>query len=232
MEAYLANTEVYGIYLLLGGAFLLAVGALWLVISGFREHVAWGLALIVVWPLAFIAYLVLHFRKAWFPAALTMLGGLLICTAFLAPILHLKLYGLTAWERVVDGEVHLTLTGWDKPATDYAKLAERDDIVVLQMANEDVTDDTLHHLKNLTRLRELDLERTQITDEGLKSLKDLPALEDLRLRKTKITDAGFRESLLPLKNLKNLDVRDTEVASKTMREWKKADPENRKYLAK
>lgn len=232
MEAYLANAEAYGIYLLLGGALVLAIGGVWLIVRAFGEHVLWGLALLFAFVLACPAFLCLHFRKAWLPTLLIVAGGLSMGLAFAAPILHLKWYGLGEWEKMVDGEVHLTLTGWNKPDSDYGKLATRDDIVVLQMANADVTDDTLVHLKNLTRLRELDLERTQITDEGLKRLKELPALEDLRLRKTKITDAGFREHLLPLPGLKNVDVRDTEVTAKTMREWKKADPDHRKYLSK
>ncbi len=230
MEAYLASVEVYGVYLLLGGALLAAISFLWLVISGFRQHIGWGFAMILLGPIVCIAYLFVHFRKAWLPTLLLLLAGLCMVSAFFAPILLLHWYGLGEWERTVDGEVHLTLTGWNKPGSDYAKLEKRTDVVVLQMANDDVTDETLTYLKNLTQLRELDLERAQITDEGLKVIKDLPSLEDLRMRKTKITDAGFRTHLLALPRLKNVDVRDTEVTSKTMREWKKVDSENRKYL--
>lgn len=230
MEPYLANAEAYGIYLLLAGLLLATIGLAWLIVNAFREHIGWGLAVLLVTALAAPVFLILHFRRAWLPILLVLLGGLLIAVAFLAPILHVSWYGLGEWESVVDGEVHLTLTGWSKSADDYAMLEKRDDVVVLQMANEDVTDETLLYLKNMTRLRELDLERASITDEGLKTLKSLPALEDVRLRKTKITDAGFREHVLPLPKLKNVDVRDTQVTSKTMREWKKADPENRKYL--
>jgi hypothetical protein len=230
VESYLANAEAYGIYILAAGVLLGAIGSLWLVVSAFRQHLGWGLAVLLLVPLGSLAFLVVHFRRAWLPMFVILIGASWIATAFLAPALHMQWYGLNDWERVVEGEVHLTLTGWNKPNSDYAKLAKRSDVVVLQMANKDVTDDTLAYLKNLTNLRELDLENTQITDEGLKTLKGFESLQDLRLRNTKITDAGFREHLLPLKNLKNLDVRDTDVSSKTMREWKKADSENRKYL--
>lgn len=232
MEEYLANAEAYGVYVLFAGALLVIIGGIWLIVRAFQEHVGWGLGVLFFSIIAAPAFLILHFRQAWLPALILAVGGLAMSMAFFAPVAHLHWYGLAAWEKTVNGEVHLTLTGWNKPDSDYAKLEKRDDIVVLQMANEDVTDETLHYLKNLSKLREPDLERAQITDEGLKFIKELPALEDLRLRKTKITDAGFRTHLLPLPRLKNLDVRDTAVTSKTMREWKKADPENRKYLAK
>src|SRR5262245_8932972 len=56
------------------------------------------------------------------------------------------------------------------------------------------------HLKQLPKLRRLDLSSTQITDAGLAHLKDLKSLEDLVLSVTKITDAG----LVHLKGLTNL----------------------------
>lgn len=230
METYLANAESLGVYFLGAGVLISAVGMLWLVVRGFRQHIGWGLAILLLIPLGALAFAVVHFRKAWLPAILVLLGAFCIATAFLAPALHMQLYGLGAWERIVEGEVHLTLTKWDSPSSDYAKLEKRDDIVVLQMANADVTDDTLLYLRNLSKLRELDLNNTQITDDGLKHLKNLSSLEELRLRKTKITDAGFREHLMPLKSLKNLDVRETGVTGKILREWKKADKENRKHL--
>jgi hypothetical protein len=73
------------------------------------------------------------------------------------------------------------------------------------------------------------LNDTQITDRGLAILKDLPALAALRLRATKISDAGFQSELAGKESLMELDVRDTSVASKTMRTWKNAR-EGRKYL--
>jgi hypothetical protein len=127
----------------------------------------------------------------------------------------------------VDGEIHVTLTGI--PNYDYAKLSRFQDAAVLQMANPDVTDETLKRLGAFTQLKELDLDDTSITDAGLAELRDCSRLERLRLKNTKITDAGFRAHLLDRDSLMEIDVRDTAVASKTLREWKK-QKEGRKFL--
>jgi hypothetical protein len=97
------------------------------------------------------------------------------------------------------------------------------------MANADVTDETLEHLRKLPLLRELDLNDTQITDAGLAILAELPALATLRLRNTKITDAGFKEHLFGKDELIELDLTGTQVASATARAWKKLK-DGRKYL--
>ena len=109
-------------------------------------------------------------------------------------------------------------------------LPSRPDTVVLQLANPDVTDATLAYLQTLTQLRELDVNDTQITDAGLELLSRLPALQILRLRGTKITDPGFRQYLDGKDTLLELDLRGTEVASKTLRAWKARQKERRRYL--
>ena len=129
--------------------------------------------------------------------------------------------------KIVEGEQHVTLTGWDKK--DYALLERLPDTVVLQMANPDVTDETLKYLRGMNRLQELDRNDTQVTDAGLKEIAQLPKLQRLRLRKTRITDAGFRESLMPMELLRNVDVTGTAVKGKTLREWKAAQ-QGRDYL--
>ncbi len=98
------------------------------------------------------------------------------------------------------------------------------------MANPDVTDETLVHLRGLTDLASLDLNDTQITDAGLPLLGQLPKLETLRLRGTKITDAGFRKYLADKASLREVDVRGTQVSGQTMRAWKALDREHRKFL--
>jgi hypothetical protein len=60
-------------------------------------------------------------------------------------------------------------------------------------------------------------------------LRQCPRLESLRLKNTRITDAGFRAHLLELDSLKEIDVRDSQVKSKTLRDWKK-QKEGRKFL--
>ncbi len=125
-------------------------------------------------------------------------------------------------EMMVGGQRHLTLTGWDRK--DYSFLRLKPDLVVLQMANPDVTDSTLENLKGLRDLKELDLSDTQITDAGLLVLKELPALEVLRLARTKITDQGFRTALLSKESLLKLDVQKTGVRADTIKDWREKNP--------
>src|SRR5262249_38055170 len=115
------------------------------------------------------------------------------------------------------------------PNYDYAKLARFQEAAVLQMANPDVTDETLKLLRGFAQLKELDLNDTAITDAGLEELQRCPRLETLRLKNTKITDAGFRAYLLDRDSLKEIDVRETQVKSKTLRDWK-MKKEGRKFL--
>ena len=85
-------------------------------------------------------------------------------------------------------------------------------------------------LRGLTNLISLDLNDTQITDKGLRLLGQLPKLETLRLRGTKITDAGFREYLADKTSLREIDARGTQVSGQTLRDWKTADRQHRKFL--
>ncbi len=170
-------------------------------------------------------------RTSW-GSAKRALGALaLAATLATTPILLnsilSRVLGLGPLETIVDGESHITLTGWDRH--DYSILAHRSDVIVLQMANADVTDETLQYLAGIKQLRELDLSDTGITDASLIVVSKLPKLESLRLKNTKITDEGFRKHLMTPSGLLNLDLTGTDVASKTVREWKKIDP-NRKAL--
>ena len=128
-------------------------------------------------------------------------------------------------ETMVSGERHLTLTGWDQK--DYSVITKCENAIVLQMANSDVTDETLAFLSGLTQLRELDLSNTQVTDAGLATIAKLPNLRDLRLARTSITDEGFRTHLYEKKDLMNLDLTGTAIASKTVRAWKAANPDRK-----
>jgi hypothetical protein len=123
-------------------------------------------------------------------------------------------------EKIVDGQRHITLTGWDR--NDYTFLGSKHDVTVLQMANPDVTDQTLELLKGMNNLKELDLNDTHVTDAGLKLLKDLPALDTLRLKNTAITDQGFRESLAMKESLRRLDLTGTQVSQETAQAWRQA----------
>ena len=173
-----------------------------------------GLALIVTGLVWTVAALVRK-KQLGIPLLLVCLG----VAAFSFPIAYTRLaVDLSAHERVVDGERWLTLTGWD--GDDYTLLAEMPDLIVLQMANPDVTDTTLTHVAAMKQLRELDLNDTAITDVGLSKLAECPALETLRVRGTAITDAAFRDLFLNYPSLKQLDVRGTAILPETIEEWK------------
>lgn len=131
-------------------------------------------------------------------------------------------------ERIVEGERHVLLNGWDGES--YTFLRTVPDAVVLQMANADVTDETLDVLGNMPKLRELDLNDTLITDVGLAKLAKLPALKTLRLRATKITDAGFRQHLMESPTLQQLDLRETAVMLDTVEQWKAGGEARRAFV--
>ena len=86
-----------------------------------------------------------------------------------------------------------------------------------------VTDTELVHLKELTKLRDLNLQRTNVTDAGLVHLKGLTNLQILVLWDTKVTDAG----LIPLKgltNLKYLGLSRTDVTDAGIKQLQQALP--------
>jgi hypothetical protein len=219
-------TEKLGFILTIVGFTVAAAGYVWLLSRTFQASEPWGTAIFFVPPLALV-YLLLSFRRTWGPACVLLLGAGVVAIPYGIKYYQQQFLDLGERETTVAGELHVTLTGWNKD--DYSILESRPQIVVLQMANHDVTDETLKYLPALTQLRELDLNDSQVTDLGLKYLRGLPHLQELRLRKTKITDAGFRNALAPLKSLLKVEVTGTGVKGKTLREWKKAKP-GRVYL--
>jgi hypothetical protein len=216
--------ETYLVYILAAGAALAAVGVLWLMVTAFRQQVLWGLAcfpLLVGMPV----FAMCHWPRARRPVALLLFGAVVLTAPFAVNRVQQYFLDLGPREKRVDGELHITLTGWDR--TDYAVLRARPETVVLQMANPDVTDQTLEYLAGMTRLRELDLNDTRITDRGLETLARIGTLETLRLKNTAITDEGFREHLMPLASLRELDLRGTKVTGPTVRAWKAEKPDRR-----
>lgn len=165
---------------------------------------------------------------------LALLGGGLVLGAvpFAAQRLTLAIFGLGERERVIDGERALVLTGWDR--ADYALLADRRDVAILEMGNPDVTDDTLAALADLPKLRELTLNDTAITDAGLATLATLPSLETLRIARTQVTAEGLQRFLdAPPPRLRQLDVSGNGIPTSVLRRWKNAaaDTEGeRKYV--
>ena len=185
----------YAHYIYLVGLVVIAVGCLGLIVRAFR-----------------------HWRKGLGPLTLIALG--LVITGFPPTYQLLVPINLGPRERIVDGQRHITLTGWDRK--DYALLRSKQDVAVLQMANPDVTDQTLELLKGMNILKDLDLNNTQVTDIGLKILKDLPVLDTLHLKNTKITDQGFQEALASKESLLRLDLTGTKVSGETAQAWRQA----------
>jgi hypothetical protein len=65
------------------GIGVFALGSLWLIVEAFREHVGWGLAVLLL-PIATLAFLVHAWQRAKQPflyqiyGVLIMIGGLLV----------------------------------------------------------------------------------------------------------------------------------------------------------
>jgi hypothetical protein len=210
--------EEYSFYVLLLSLVLGIVGLIWLFVLAWRERVLWGLAFLLVLPA--VAFIFLHWHKSRRPVLLLLLACVLGAAPYGVNYYHEHFGTQGPREKQVEGERHITLTGVN--AADYASLQNKPDVVVLQMANSDVTDETLNYLRGMNQLRELDLNDTKVTDDGLAVLAELPRLEDLRLARTAITDAGFRKHLLGKESLRKLDLTGTKVKGPTKREWKKA----------
>ncbi|RLS41753.1 MAG: hypothetical protein DWH81_05485 [Planctomycetota bacterium] len=188
------------------------VGVLSLVLGG----LLWLVQVIFVNLLRLVSPERVWTLKIW-PALLVSLG--LICLTLPAAITRFAPIDLGPHDVQVDGERRLTLTGWDQK--DYSVLVRIPDAVVLQMANEDVTDATLKYVAEMKSLRELDVAGSKITDAGLKDLTGLTMLEKLTLSRTAITDAGLKPLLDQLPALKQLDVRETGVTPAVLRPWLK-----------
>jgi hypothetical protein len=219
--------EVIGFYFLAFAAGLMVIGLIWLLVAAFRVSWKWGVPSLLFPPLLLV-FIFRHWKKSLLPVFVLLVALLIGAAPFAVNYYETRFVDLGPRQKMVAGELHVTLTGWDR--SDYSVLDKLPEVVVLQMAtNGDVNDETLTHLRNLKKLRELDLNDTAVTDAGLVVLAELPTLESLRLARTKITDDGFRKYLLPLTGLRELDLTGTGVKSKTIREWKAAGA-NRKVV--
>jgi hypothetical protein len=214
--------ENIGVIVLGLGLLVALLAFLWLVVEAFRTDWRWGLPTLI--PPLGLVFAARHPRRGGAPLGLLCVGLLVAAAPVVLPRYFLKI-DLGPRDTMVGDERHVTLTGWDRRALDYpAALRAAPDVVVLQMANPDVTDQALDSLVGLTRLKELDLSRTAITDRSLEPIGKIPALEILRLAGTAITDEGFRNHLAKLPNLRLLDLRDTAVSPETIRAWRDEKP--------
>lgn len=217
------DPEAIGPYILAVGAFLAVTGYVWLIVRAFRAKTSWGLISLI--PPLGLAFLPANWKRARLPALVILAGVLTAAVPFGWNYYLRHFVSLGPREKLVDGELHVTLTGWD--GKDYSILRARPRTVVLQMANGDVDDATLANLRGMTELRELDLSDTGVSDAGLPLLARLPRLERLRLRKTRITDEGFKTHLAPMSSLMEVDLRGTKVAPGTVRAWREGKPDRR-----
>lgn len=221
--------ETIGAAILLMGLALIVVGHVWLLALAIRTSLLWGILGILTLTVGLLAFGATHFRTSKRPLLLVLIGLLLGAVPFAYGRVYEILYGLGERERVIDGERHLVLTGWDRDGYDI--LSSKKDLVVLEMGNRDVTDSTLEWLRALPDLRELTLNDSSITDAGLATLRELPSLESLRLARTKISKDGLAKFLdAPPPKLKELDVSGNNIPTSTLRKWKNGDPEHRRYV--
>jgi hypothetical protein len=218
--------EEYAFFVLLAGLVVGAIGYIWLVIAAFKASKLWGFGVLLLPPLVLV-FVLSHFRKSVAPLVLLLISGVLLGAPYAINYYIEQFVDLGPREKIVSGELHITLTGWHE--ADYSFLEKKRSAVVLQMANPDVTDQTLNYLRGMDQLRELDLNDTQVTDEALPLVAGLPRLEELRLARTKISDEGFRKHLSDKESLLKLDLTGTKVKGKSKREWKKAKA-GRDYL--
>ena len=219
--------EQYALYFYLAAAGVVLCGLIWLLVVAFRQKFVWGVGLIL-FPPSILVFVPKHFSRAWRPTAVILLGCALAATPLVTTWLVPEQIDLGERVKLVDGQTHVTLTGWDRK--DYAVLKLHSQAAVVQMANADVTDATLEHLRGMANLTKLDLGNSQITDAGLKTLRDLPKLRELYLNGTRVTDAGLSEHLSALPTLERLDLRGTAVTKEAVDEWRKGNPKRRAIL--
>jgi hypothetical protein len=160
-------------------------------------------------------------RQLLQPMLLLSAGLVIGAVPFAYQHAYLSIVGLGERERVIGGERALNLTGWDRGG--YGILKEKTDVVILEMGNKDVTDETLAMLESLPKLKELTLNDSAVTDAGLARLATLPRLESLRIARTQVTAEGVRDFLAaPPPRLRQIDVSGNGVPSSILRQWKNA----------
>lgn len=132
----------------LGGLAVALLAWIWLIVRAFRTRRAWGFTSLVVPPVGLV-FAARHPRKGFPPLGLLFFSLLIAATPALYTLfvpLDLK-----PRDRLVEGQQHLTLTGSNRK--DYSILKLNPNVVVLQMANPDVTDETVELLRGMKSLQ-------------------------------------------------------------------------------
>jgi hypothetical protein len=211
------NLEAYVLYIIAGAVVLAAIAWLWLIVQAFRAGVVWGLVVLLL-PPAGLVFIPTHLKLSRGPLILFLLAGIVALTGL---IFGQMPESRDPYIKIVKGEKHVTLTRVLNP--DYAViLAKHKDAAVLQMANADVTDETLKYVEDMPNLHELDIGNTKVTDAGLASLAKLSKLRSLRLEKTAVTARGFEEHLAKLPELTEIDLSGCQAITSLKGEEKKA----------
>jgi len=124
----------------------------------------------------------------------------------LIPVLFFNLIACTS-------ETQIDLSGKkysEKKIISILKNKQNTEIITLNKTK--ASDTTLIFLKSFTNLKELYLAQTLISDHGLlEGLTKISTLTSLDLLDTKITDTGLKEVVLSNRNLSFLDLTDTDV---------------------
>jgi hypothetical protein len=213
--------ERTGFAILVAGACLFAVGFVWFVVRAFRTGPTWGFVALI--PGVNLLFPICHFRQAAQPLVLMLIGGLVAATPYAINAIVGERVSTDAKVEEKQGEERITLT--KARPEEYAILRDKKTFAVIQWANADVTDEHVEMLRGMTELRELDLNTAAITDRSLAVIATLPKLESLRIGCPGITDEGFRQHILPLANLKQLDLTGAkQVKRSTASEWTNAKP--------
>ena len=130
-------------------------------------------------------------------------------------------------KRVKQGlEIDFHLKARQSAAKTLPLVAKLENVVWLNLANSDISDGDLAHLKKLKELRAIHLEKTEVGDEGIRHLTGLEQLEYLNLYSTNITDKSL-EQLAKLPSLRKLYVWKTNVTGTGTTQLAKALPKLR-----
>ena len=83
----------------------------------------------------------------------------------------------------------------------------------IALAETNVSDDNLPHLRGVKNLQWLSLRKTRVTDAGMRYLADLPTLTYLQLAETAVGDAGVAE-IAKINSLEELDLELLQISEK------------------
>ncbi len=96
-------------------------------------------------------------------------------------------------------------------------------IRILYLQNSGIKNESLIHLKRLSKLELLDVSNTLVTNDGLRHIGEADSITFLHLKDNQIDDEELVH-LRPLKWLKHLDLRGTQVTAEGIRQLQAALP--------